>query len=170
MLRGALRWAAQEWVAGAELAATFVLTRRDGGPHEAIPAGRARAGADPQWRQALSLYVDAYMHADLILRLAMVYSGGAEAARAPPPLATRCGVCVRGRQTWGLLRLPPPPSLPYKVDTSRPSLRTNWTRPVPSDVGAAAPPGRGGYRARGAPGAAAAGAAAPRACAPGQRG
>jgi len=23
---------------------------------------------------------------------------------------------------------PPPPSLPYKVDTSRPSLRTNWTR------------------------------------------
>jgi hypothetical protein len=108
VLRGALRWAAQEWVAGAELAATFVLTRRDGGPHEAIPAGRARAGADPQWRQALSLYVDAYMHADLILRLAMVYSGGAEAARAPPPLATRCGVCVRGRQTWGLLRLPPP--------------------------------------------------------------
>jgi hypothetical protein len=26
---------------------------------------------------------------------------------------------------------PPPPSLPYKVDTSRPSLRTNWTRLVP---------------------------------------
>jgi len=25
----------------------------------------------------------------------------------------------------------PPPSLPYKVDTSRPSLRTNWTRLVP---------------------------------------
>ena len=25
---------------------------------------------------------------------------------------------------------PPPPSLPYKVDTSRPSLRTNWTRLV----------------------------------------
>jgi len=25
----------------------------------------------------------------------------------------------------------PPPSLPYKVDTSRPSLRTNWTRRVP---------------------------------------
>ena len=24
-----------------------------------------------------------------------------------------------------------PPSLPYKVDTSRPSLRTNWTRLVP---------------------------------------
>jgi hypothetical protein len=23
--------------------------------------------------------------------------------------------------------MPPPPSLPYKVDTSRPSLRTNWT-------------------------------------------
>jgi len=26
---------------------------------------------------------------------------------------------------------PPPPSLPYKVDTSRPALRTNWTRLVP---------------------------------------
>ena len=25
----------------------------------------------------------------------------------------------------------PPPPLPYKVDTSRPSLRTNWTRLVP---------------------------------------
>ena len=36
---------------------------------------------------------------------------------------------------------PPPPSLPYKVDTSRPSLRTNWTRlvvvqaDVPSSAG-----------------------------------
>jgi tetratricopeptide (TPR) repeat protein len=27
---------------------------------------------------------------------------------------------------------PPPPPLPYKVDTSRPSLRTNWTHLVPS--------------------------------------
>ena len=26
---------------------------------------------------------------------------------------------------------PPPPSLPYKADTSRPSLRTDWTRLVP---------------------------------------
>ena len=31
----------------------------------------------------------------------------------------------------GCLR--PPPSLPYKVDTSRPSLRTNWTRLVHND-------------------------------------
>jgi len=29
---------------------------------------------------------------------------------------------------------PPPPSLPYKVDTSRPSLRTNWTRLVHPSV------------------------------------
>jgi hypothetical protein len=29
---------------------------------------------------------------------------------------------------------PPPPSFPYKVDTSRPSLRTNWTRLVPFQV------------------------------------
>jgi len=32
---------------------------------------------------------------------------------------------------------PPPPSLPYKVDTSRPSLRTNWTRPPPPPHSAA---------------------------------
>ena len=31
----------------------------------------------------------------------------------------------RARMAWGTA---PPPSLPYKVDTSRPSLRTNWTR------------------------------------------
>ena len=28
-------------------------------------------------------------------------------------------------------RAPPPPFLPYKVDASRPSLRTNWTSLVP---------------------------------------
>ena len=27
-----------------------------------------------------------------------------------------------------LEQVPPPPSLPYKVDTSHPYLRTNWTR------------------------------------------
>ena len=27
-----------------------------------------------------------------------------------------------------LFKVPPPPSLLYKVDTSRPCLRTNWTR------------------------------------------
>jgi hypothetical protein len=30
---------------------------------------------------------------------------------------------------------PPPPSLPYKVDTSRPSLRTNWTRLAAHNAG-----------------------------------
>ena len=34
----------------------------------------------------------------------------------------------------GAPRLKAPPPLPYKVDTSRPSLRTNWTRLV-SGVG-----------------------------------
>jgi len=32
-------------------------------------------------------------------------------------------------------RRSPPPSLPYKVDTSRPSLRTNWTRLVHEHAG-----------------------------------
>jgi hypothetical protein len=37
---------------------------------------------------------------------------------------------------------PPPPSLPYKVDTTCPSLRTDWTRLVPlQGVGWATPHG-----------------------------
>jgi len=36
------------------------------------------------------------------------------------------------RGTCLVVRAPPPPSLPYKVDTSRPSLRTKWTRPAHS--------------------------------------
>jgi hypothetical protein len=31
-------------------------------------------------------------------------------------------------QRWSRVVRPRPPALPYKVDTSRPSLRTNWTR------------------------------------------
>jgi hypothetical protein len=43
----------------------------------------------------------------------------AEAGEGDPAAAPVDGAC------------PSPPSLPYKVDTSRPSLRTNWTRLVP---------------------------------------
>jgi len=40
-------------------------------------------------------------------------------------------VVIRDRYAI-IAEVPPhPPSLPYKVDTSRPSLRTNWTRLVP---------------------------------------
>ena len=42
-----------------------------------------------------------------------------------PAALVRCDELVRGAA---------PPSLPYKVDTSRPSLRTNWTRLVPFEV------------------------------------
>ena len=51
-------------------------------------------------------------------------------ARVPPPLQDRHGAHVRRPQARGASASPP--SLPYKVDTSRPSLRTNWTRLVPS--------------------------------------
>ena len=47
--------------------------------------------------------------------------GQAPLARAPAPLQARAAAEL----------VPPLPSLPYKVDTSRPSLRTNWTRHVP---------------------------------------
>ena len=42
---------------------------------------------------------------------------------------------------------PPPPSLPYKVDTSRPSLRTNWTR-LRARRGGRGTPCRGAARRR----------------------
>ena len=57
-----------------------------------------------------------------------------------------CGLYVvseKGREVilsveanaFSSLSPPPLPSLPYKVDTSRPSLRTNRTRRVPGDPG-----------------------------------
>jgi len=49
----------------------------------------------------------------------------------------RCLTTRAAQEAKSLLKLgahpfivSPPPSLPYKVDTSRPSLRTNWTRLV----------------------------------------
>jgi hypothetical protein len=42
------------------------------------------------------------------------------------------GGAQTGAAAWGGLAGAPPPSLPYKVDTSRPSLHTNWTRLVPA--------------------------------------
>jgi hypothetical protein len=51
-------------------------------------------------------------------------------------------VAGRGEAELGVQGLgqasPPPTSLPYKVDTSRPSLRTNWTRLVPFPQASAA--------------------------------
>ena len=52
---------------------------------------------------------------------------------------TRAGRARRGNRVRAGARAPQhtraregaPPPLPYKVDTSRPSLRTNWTRLVP---------------------------------------
>ena len=61
---------------------------------------------------------------------------------ASPPAGRHAAAAVTGvspaeRPLQGARRAgrgappPPPASLPYKVDTSRPSLRTNWTRLVP---------------------------------------
>ena len=58
-----------------------------------------------------------------------------EASRAPPRARRRRGRsatrCRRSSCSGSATRRVPPPSLPYKVDTSRPSLRTNWTCLVP---------------------------------------
>jgi len=70
--------------------------------------------------------------------------GGAPSApRLVPRGPASCPGCgprgVRGKAALGRARSEPPPppppprqsaprSLPYKVDTSRPSRRTNWTR------------------------------------------
>ena len=71
-------------------------------------------------------------------------------ARAAPPRASARGGAAGSRRPHRQVAeravQPPPPSLPYKVDTSRPSLRTNWTR---SWEGCAAAVGRGEVRARG---------------------
>ena len=54
-------------------------------------------------------------------------AGGAGGAGAAPAGAA----AERAGRSEALEARPPPPSLPYKVNTSRPSLRTNWTRLVP---------------------------------------
>ena len=49
------------------------------------------------------------------------------------PTGTRAASAAADQlvKLWGLDEVPPPPlPLPYKVDTSRPSLRTNWARLV----------------------------------------
>ena len=54
----------------------------------------------------------------------------AQAAREPDArvLARESHLRKELAQAHREVRVWPPPSLPYKVDTSRPSLRTNWTR------------------------------------------
>ena len=47
------------------------------------------------------------------------------------PLTTELYQMVKGNEVQALRFFTPPPSLPYEVDSSRPSLRTNWTRLVP---------------------------------------
>ena len=52
---------------------------------------------------------------------------------SPPWLRWEPGWAARQSSTTAPTRMAaqaPPPSLPYKVDTSRPSLHTNWTRLV----------------------------------------
>jgi hypothetical protein len=65
--------------------------------------------------------------------------GGAKQSREQPAVSRvrSCrGSPHTGRRRWAQVGrgVPPAPSLPYKVDTSRPSLRTNWTRLVHPSV------------------------------------
>ena len=76
------------------------------------------------------------------------HAGPRRAAVDPPPAAPHRRSAPAGAH----------PSLPYKGDTSRPSLRTNWTRLVPLRRAAPVPPQDGG--AHGARGVGAGGGAA----------
>jgi hypothetical protein len=71
-------------------------------------------------------------------------TGHVQPTCTPAPRSSR-GAPARPADAWSPRRRPfkiqddvnlrrrePPPSLPYKVDTSRPSLRTNWTHLVAS--------------------------------------
>ena len=69
----------------------------------------------------------------LIFRHPVVYSTVERGLTRPPARAQTARAERNALQEVLLLwervkACAPPPSLPYKVDTSRPSLRTNWTR------------------------------------------
>jgi len=65
---------------------------------------------------------------------ALAPGGSADTLHAAP-LATKAHHSSPRVHASVLLRgAPPPPPLPYKEDTSRPSLRTNWTRLADSRI------------------------------------
>ena len=97
--------------------------------------------------RALSLSLSRSLSRSLSLALSLSARARALSLCAPP-LFTSWGVArLSWRTAWACAQssadalalfpsptaqplVPPPSSLPYKVDTSRPSLRTNWTRLV----------------------------------------
>ena len=97
-----------------------------------LPAVLARAAA--WW------VVPSFAHARLSPLAQMSRSGTSVAPAHPGAGRARCYARwrIRRRRSWRARRAsarstpPPPLPLPYKVDTSCPSLRTNWTRLVPA--------------------------------------
>jgi hypothetical protein len=90
---------------------------------------REEAGKDDAPSRADYLPLPTWPAAPAAPPAAAVYvdSGALDALRAEVgELHARLGMA----EEHGLVLERPPPSLPYKVDTSRPSLRTNWTRLV----------------------------------------
>jgi len=75
-----------------------------------------------------------------------VFERGARAALARLR-ADQAALVGHLRDTSAVRPARPPPSLPYKVDTSRPSFRTNWTRLVDPCCFARAGPEAGSARA-----------------------
>jgi hypothetical protein len=105
----------------------------------AVGAGRFEDAA--RLKRAIVRKYAAWLSAPLLEALGHACARGGRAPRAAEGLdgGLRVGDLVRHRAGgWrGVVvgwHPPPPPSLPYKVDTSRPSLRTNWTRLVPRPV------------------------------------
>ena len=89
-------------------------------PHHLPRADRHRAGPPPPSRTTRTPMGDETCPVSTergTRRVQLVREGGGRGGHiSPPPCTARCY---------------PPPSLPYKVNTSRPSLRTNWTSLVP---------------------------------------
>jgi len=88
--------------------------RRSGGIQDTAPGGRAPCAR----------------HAPPPSRPFSWTAISSPAAAAPPPPPATPAPRFREHSLQGAPPHPTPASLPYKVDTSRPSLRTNWTRPL----------------------------------------
>jgi len=104
---------------------------------------RGRGGADLPTGEPIAPGVGAVVHGQLLPAVAARRAGQRDvgAVEVQQRVARRVLRRGRARRRQATARRapreqdvgrgaerPPPPSLPYKVDTSRPSLRTNWTR------------------------------------------
>ena len=90
-------------------------------PRRAAPRGAEREG----WGDAAQAVFAALTRAD-VMRFKEAQRKATAGAKAAALLVAK--ELLAQARNLSADSPPPPSSLPYKVDTSRPSLRTNWTR------------------------------------------